>query len=333
MNFEILELEYNNRDEDLIIKANSQVSSLKTFPLYNVDGQKMLFKPLSYTKPLTTPFFAYAEVFWSIILNRYFDDNNPIYSLAYCTHLTDAYPKYYSKGTLVALQERQGCKIMNLYDYFVLYPDENVNIKDYINYCGVTYDYTNILKAKIFQKNISLLQKLSYHILLSILKLDYNFHYENILLYVKDEQVVDLVPMLDHEFSLYFLFPDTNQYMDLFQKYFDDIFLKEGTCYRNITYIKQFLPEIYQLFIEKIKLFKKDINDLYISFDKKYVGMFSTRSWLVGDARYKQHDDKKAKEYEKNVIYVDANEYNFDGWNSRLKASLNIIIDTLLKMK
>lgn len=333
MNFEIIKLDYENKDEKLVVKANSQVSSVKTFPLYNIDGQKMLFKPLSYTKPLTTPFFAYAEVFWSSIFHQYFDNSIPIYSLAYCKHLTEAFPKYYSKGTIVALQERKGCQIMNLYDYFMLHHDSNVNIKDYINYCGKTYDYIDILKAEVFSKNKRLLQKLAFSILLSILKLDYNFHYENILLYVKNDQIIDLVPMLDHEFSLYFLFPDTNQYMYFFQKYIDDIVSKEGTCYKNIAYTKQILPEIYQSFVEKIKQFKNDINDLYIPFNKDYVGKFSTSSWLIGDARYKHHDEKKAKEYEESMIYEDGNEYDFDRWNHHLKASLNIIINTLLEIE
>lgn len=329
MNLEILKLDYDDREGEMIVEANSKVSSMKIFPLYSIEGQKMLFKPLSYTKPLTTPFFAYAEVFWSYIFHQYFDNTIPLYSLAYCQHFTDYLPKYYSQGTVVALQQKKGCQIINLYDYFMLYPDKNVNIKDYINYCGKTYDYVDIFKAEIFSKNKSLLYKLALSILLSILKLDYNFHYENILLYVKNEHVIDLVPMLDHEFSLYFLFPDTNQYGKFFQKYLDDIISKEGTCYKNIAFIKQTFPEIYQLFIDRINIFKNDIKNLHIQFNKEFVGKFSTHSWLIGDARYKHHDEKKAKEYEEIVEYVYANEFDFDNWNKKLMTSLSIIAGIL----
>lgn len=329
LNFEILKLNYDDREEELVVEAKSQVSSVKTFPIYNIEGQKMLFKPLSYTKPLTTPFFSYAEVFWSYVFHQYFDNNIPLYSLAYCQHLTNYISKYYSQGTVVALQQRKDCQIMNLYDYFMLYPDKNVHIKDYINYCGKTYDYVDILQAEVFIKNKHLSQKLAFSILLSILKLDYNFHYENILLYVKNDQIVDLVPMLDHEFSLYFLFPDTNQYGKCFQEYIVDIMAEKGICYKNIAFIKQTFPKIYQSFIKKVNIFKKDIDNLHIQFDKEFIGKFSTHSWLIGDARYKHHDDKKAKEYEKNMKYTDANEYDFDKWNKKLIVSLKILADIL----
>lgn len=330
LDFKILEVDYHCRENEMLVKANSKVSSVKTFPIYTVNGQKMLFKPLSYTKPLTTPFFAYAEVFWSFIFHQYFDNNIPLYTLAYCWHFTDFISKYYCKGTLVPLQQRKNCKIMNLYDYFILHPDENVNIKDYVNYCGKTYDYTTILRAKIFMNNENLSEKLAYYILLSILKLDYNFHYENILLYVENDKIVDLVPMLDHEFSLYFLFPDTNLYIQNFEYYFDDIVSVSGTCYQNIAYIKKTYPHIYHLFIENVQVLKNNFTDYSIPFDKKFVGKFSTHSWLIGDARYKQHDERKAQDYERELEFLDADKFDFDKWNKRLRSSINILMKTLI---
>ena len=299
LNLEILELDYHHRNEEFIVEANSKVSSTKTFPIYNIHDQKMLFKPLSYTKPLTTPFFAYAEVFWSHVFQQYFDKSIPLYTLAYCHHLSDFIPKYYSKGTLVPLQQHQGCQIMNLYDYFMLYPDKKVHIKDYINYCGKTYDYIDILQAKVFVKNQKLSEKLAYYILLSILKLDYNFHYENILFYVDNDKIVDLVPMLDHEFSLYFLFPETNQYAKHFQQYFDDIVSDSGTCYKNIAYIKEMFPQVYNLFIKNVNAFKNDIENYHIQFNKEFVDKFSTHSWLIGDARYNITMKKKQRNMKK----------------------------------
>lgn len=329
LKFEIIELDYNYKDNELIIKASSKISSIKTFPIYTIDNQEMLFKPLSYTKPLTTPFFAYAEVFWSNIFCKYFDANVPLYTLAYCHHLSECIPKYYSKGTLVPLQKYKDCKIMNLYDYFILYPDDYVDIKDYINYCGTTYDYTTILQAKVFKNNKRIAKRLAFYILFSILKLDYNFHYENILLYVKDDKIIDLVPMLDHEFSLYFLYPDSQEYTNHFLSYYSDI--SRGTCYKNITYIQYHYPDIYSLFIENIKVLKKNVKNNHIIFNKEFIGDFSTDSWLIGNARYKQHNEEKARQYENSIQFIDASNYDFEQWNDRLESSLNIIINLFLK--
>ena len=45
------------------------VSGEKHFPVF--EGG-MVFKPLTKSKPLSTPLFAYAEVFWSWVIDAYF---------------------------------------------------------------------------------------------------------------------------------------------------------------------------------------------------------------------------------------------------------------------
>ena len=60
--FKVIDLENKEKIGNLKTEAHSQVKSTKHFPIYMIDGKKMIFKPLSKTKPLTTPFFAYSEV-------------------------------------------------------------------------------------------------------------------------------------------------------------------------------------------------------------------------------------------------------------------------------
>ena len=49
-------------------------------------------------------------------------------------------------------------------------------------------------------------------ILISVLKGDQNYHYENIAFVCNASgQILRLAPMIDHEFSTYFMFPDNIQ--------------------------------------------------------------------------------------------------------------------------
>ena len=59
----------------------------------------------------------------------------------------DIKSKYYNKGVLVESLTPNNEKLINLYDYFNKYPDGKVDIKDYINYCMMNYDYTMILES------------------------------------------------------------------------------------------------------------------------------------------------------------------------------------------
>ena len=81
--------DYRNRLRNLTSSAKGVVKSNKFFPVFLEDGKEKVFKPLSKTKPLSTPYFAYSEVYWSTIINKYFDSNTPIYRLAICQNIED----------------------------------------------------------------------------------------------------------------------------------------------------------------------------------------------------------------------------------------------------
>ena len=60
---------YAERTGNLKAEAVGVVSGEKHFPVF--EG-RMIFKPLTKSKPLSTPLFAYAEVFWSWVIRTYF---------------------------------------------------------------------------------------------------------------------------------------------------------------------------------------------------------------------------------------------------------------------
>ena len=71
---------YAERTGNLKAEAVGVVSGEKHFPVF--EG-RMVFKPLTKSKPLSTPLFAYAEVFWSWVIDAYFIPA-PQYQLALC---------------------------------------------------------------------------------------------------------------------------------------------------------------------------------------------------------------------------------------------------------
>ncbi len=55
--------DYYKRSRNLDVIAQGRVKSEKFFPVFLEEGKERIFKPLSKTKPLYTPYFAYSEVF------------------------------------------------------------------------------------------------------------------------------------------------------------------------------------------------------------------------------------------------------------------------------
>ena len=217
--FKVINLETVEKIGNLKTEAHSQVKSTKYFPIYKYNDKKMIYKPLSKTKPLTTPLFAYSEVYWSYIINKYFDPNTPRYYLAVSQATEKEQPKYYNKGVLVESIAPNNENLINLYDYFIANPDPLVNIKDYVNYCMCNYDYTKILQSNFIKNNKEMGEDLAYQILLSILRQDQNFHYENVNFLSKDNNLI-LTPPIDFEFSTPFLYPDNiNKYQEEQNKY------------------------------------------------------------------------------------------------------------------
>ena len=194
--FEVVELDIKDKTGNLKAEAHSSVKSTKYFPIYKKGEKTMIFKPLSKTKPLTTPFFAYSEVFWSYVIKKYFDDRTPLYRLATCNGIDEEQPKYSTKGVLVESITPNNEKLISLYDYFLANPEYIEDIKDYVNYCMKNYDYTSILSAKFIKSNKEIGEGLTLQILLSVLRQDQNFHYENINFY---EENLSLAPPIDFE--------------------------------------------------------------------------------------------------------------------------------------
>ena len=60
---------YSARSGNLKAEAVGVVKGEKHFPVFEGD---VVFKPLTKSKPLSTPLFAYAEVFWSWVIDAYF---------------------------------------------------------------------------------------------------------------------------------------------------------------------------------------------------------------------------------------------------------------------
>lgn len=53
---------YSNRLGNLTAEAVGVIKGEKHFPVFE---ERIIFKPLTKSKPLSTPLFACAEVFWS----------------------------------------------------------------------------------------------------------------------------------------------------------------------------------------------------------------------------------------------------------------------------
>lgn len=197
---------YVARTGNLKAEAVGVVKGEKHFPVF--EGA-VVFKPLTKSKPLSTPLFAYAEVFWSWVIGAYFMPA-PQYRLAFCEGYEAEVEKYYDYGTVSPMIYNKGEHLLNLLEFFRKYPDPKVHIDDYVNYCQMFYDYTEILESDYFQNNTAMAEELVMQILVSILKGDQNYHYENIAFVCdEDDKILRLAPMIDHEFSTYFMFPDS----------------------------------------------------------------------------------------------------------------------------
>ena len=270
---------YAERTGNLKAEAVGVVSGEKHFPVF--EG-RMVFKPLTKSKPLSTPLFAYAEVFWSWVIDAYFIPA-PQYQLALCRGYEAECGKYYDYGTVSPMIYEEGEHLLNLLEFFRAYPDDKVQIDDYLNYCQMFYDYTEILEADYFQKNREIAKNLAMQILISVLKGDQNYHYENIAFVCNASgQILRLAPMIDHEFSTYFMFPDNIQrhtywldelkrsiegksvrpeeYKDFPNEKERRLMEKSATClYRNLIYIKEHYPEVTATFLENVSRLKRDL--------------------------------------------------------------------------
>lgn len=325
-NYKVEYYDYNNRYKNLEVKAQGVVKSEKFFPVFLNNGQEEIFKPLSKTKPYLTPFFAYSEVFWSRVINKYFDENTPVYRLAICNHYNESVPKYHNHGTIVPSVLKEDEKLVNLLEYFRDNPDPEVDINKYVNYCMKFYDYTHIFNSKLIKENYSLGESLARQVLLSILKADQNFHYENISFITKDEKITKLSPPIDHEFSSMFMFlDDPEKHNETFNEFIEKLThkkeysqtdklliecIKEEGIYSkffpiqaNLDIIVERYKGVVQDFLERLELFVDDLRKKPIDFkNNNYIQPFNSNNFEYGIKMYKENNIEEAQKIKSELI-------------------------------
>ena len=120
MCYKVTHYQYKDRIGNLKAEAVGVVSGEKHFPIF---PGNMIFKPLTKSKPFSTPLYAYAEVFWSTVINKYFMPA-PQYELATCEGYEEVNEKYLDYGTAVPVAYKEGESLQNLLEFFRKYPDK-----------------------------------------------------------------------------------------------------------------------------------------------------------------------------------------------------------------
>ncbi len=363
----ILEYDIKNKVRNLDIESNGVVSSTKYFPVFKEEGKEKIFKPLSKTKPYSTPLFAYSEVYWSYLIKKYIDPNTPLYRIATCKNLSQEQNKYYDKGTIVNNILKEDEKLINLLELFKKYPD-SVDINEYVNYCEVQYDYNTILQSKYFSKNKELGKELAKQILCSMLRRDENYHYENVNFIEKNGQIIGMAPMIDMEFSQMFMFPDDlEKHKEKFTRYDvgmgpnfsynDNLYFESNygifmdrldnesihdeldvykfyNLKKNIRIITKLYPSMCKEFIRRLKKMKEEVKTINLKLDEDFLGMFSSSDWkptrmLLKDGKTENDQEyiEALEESKKNKIKLDTK-----GFNKRLRKEVLWSIDKLIYM-
>ena len=322
MCYKVTHYQYKDRIGNLKAEAVGVVSGEKHFPIF---PGNMIFKPLTKSKPFSTPLYAYAEVFWSTVINEYFMPV-PKYELATCEGYEAVNEKYLDYGTAVPVAYKEGESLLNLLEFFRKYPDKKVDIDNYVNYCQMFYDYRDIFESEFFQKHEDLAEQLAMQVLISVLKGDQNYHYENVaFLCDKKGEIISLAPMIDHEFSTYFMFPDDvsrhvywlmelsksirgwevqpGEYDNFKNPEERKLMEKSATCiHKNLCYIKEHYPQVTEEFLNKAEKLKTALTetpkDFLIQGSTEYPDHADSNAWWIGKARYKDKDDEKARTYE-----------------------------------
>ena len=99
MCYKVRHYRYKDRIGNLKAEAVGVVSGEKHFPIF---PGNMIFKPLTKSKPFSTPLYAYAEVFWSTVINKYFMPA-PQYELATCEGYEEVNEKLEAEGLRPAI--------------------------------------------------------------------------------------------------------------------------------------------------------------------------------------------------------------------------------------
>ncbi len=325
--YQVINLDIENKIGNLTACAKGKVKSTKYFPIFEINHEKYVFKPLSKTKPYTTSLFAYSEVYWSYIVRSYFMKEAFQYRLAIVNGMSKQQEKYYDKGSIVKLLTKPEQKLVSIYEYFQKHPEPTVNIANYINYCEAFYDYSFILKSDFISKNPQLGEKIAYQILLSILRQDQNYHYENVNLIWEKGEIIDVALPIDYEFSSAFLFPDMldkhiadlesfyNSLLPIKQADLDYLKRESGMSkeevltafqsanYKNILTIIKLYPKVISQFVANMKDLINDISYLNIVDTDGYITKLNSYSFQIGQLRYKQNAPKEAQLMEQSLTW------------------------------
>ena len=365
--FKVNNYDIKNKKRNLEAKASGVVSGTKYFPVFDENGKEYIFKPLSKTKPYSTPLFAYSEVYWSYLIKKYIDSNTPQYRLAICNGLSDEQPKYYDKGTIVENILNENEKLVNLLELYREYPDASVDIDNYVNYCEVQYNYENILKSTFFTIRKDLGECLAEQILCSILRRDDNYHYENVSLILKENKFDRVAPMIDMEFSELFMYPDypkehkiaISDYDELSTTYFTydinksyeenyETFLRKtkngciydnhnlhhtGNVRKNINAIVKLYPDLVRNFIKKIELMREEVANQEIDFNQEYLGEFSSNDYQPYEMILKKGMSKTGLTYLHTLQTIKESriKLNQEEFNNQLKQEVLWSIDKLIE--
>lgn len=320
VDFSVKDYDYNLRDGNLDSEAKGVVKSKKNFPYFIEDGKKVIFKPLSRTKPFSTPYFAYSEVVWSTILNKYFDKSIPIYHLARCNGYQEDVLKYHDYGTVVESLVDGDEKLVNLYEFFKKHPDSNVKIDDYINYCLMYYDYTFFFDTDFFKNNPLIGKEIARQYLYSVLRADQNYHYENVSFIYENNQLKRVAKPIDHEFSTMFMYLDQkDRHDDLFKEYvnamsvnikdFDDTmrllferlpldkkYLFTSTILNNIKKIIKLYPDLVEEFSLSLDSLINDLQEKPLVLENhSFIEPFSSDDYKEGILRFKENKPDEAR--------------------------------------
>ncbi len=306
--FDVAQLEYDKRDGDLSKEAQGVVKSTKYFPLFYRDAVLQVMKPLSKTKPMCTVMYAYSEVYWSYIIKKFFMPDTPQYKLATCRGIEKEQAKYYEKGTLVPYVLKENQTMQNMVEYYADKEAAPFNL-NYTNYCGRLYDYAPFFDCEPFISNPQLGEQLAFQVLLSYLKQDQNFHYENVSFIKEGEQLVTLAPPLDHEFSTMFLYPDDKRKLKLdtimggfmpFNAEFQDE--KENLVNHTLRIIYNHYPDMFNAFAENIEEMVTSLSTSPVMLkDNGFMEPFHSNQWRIGYAKFKELGEAKAKRLESSI--------------------------------
>ena len=326
--FDVSCVRYSNREGNLDVHTQAVVKSAKHFPYFIINNQKLIFKSQSKTKPFCTPLFSYSEVYWSYLLNHYFDEEIPRYKLAICKGIEEKknQPKSREHGVLVPSIIDGDNKLVNLLEYYQSRKDAPFDL-EYINYCGKLYDYRKILTSAPFIDN-ELGEQLAEQILYSYLRKDQNFHYENIAFQSKDK----LAQPIDHEFSTPFLFPeDRNGFLGNMMINFDDEYEDEDSLLnKTINLIVKLYPSVSKAFALHLGKMITEIKENPIQLiDNGYLVPFSSLDFQIGQARYKAGNEKLANHCEEEIakrrFSLDMDNFSFTLQSDTIKSGEQLL--------